>query len=117
MEADEAGENALFSVIDHGIGLTEEERASLFAPFQRVRNERTRNVVGAGLGLYITRSLVEGMGGSISVDSRLRAGSRFQVSLPMATAEPADATRLGDGVAVTTTTLGRRVLRLSRSPS
>ncbi len=74
---------AYISVIDTGIGLSEEERAQLFTRFYRAENAATRAVQGTGLGLTITRSLVELHGGALQVSSTPGVGSTFCFTLPV----------------------------------
>ena len=71
-----------FSVADDGIGMTDEEQAQLFTKFFRARNRTTQEVGGTGLGLTITRSLVELHGGDITVTSTPDTGTTFSVTLP-----------------------------------
>jgi signal transduction histidine kinase len=81
-------------VRDEGVGIAPEDRARVFDQFVRV-GDRLRTP-GLGLGLYITRQLVQAHGGTISVESTPGAGSTFSVALPTATAEaapPASAVR------------------------
>jgi PAS domain S-box-containing protein len=73
-------------VRDTGIGLSASEQAQLFTRFFRAKNRTTQEVGGTGLGLVITRSLVERHGGYISVASELGNGSTFTVTLPTALA-------------------------------
>ncbi|MBA2753704.1 MAG: PAS domain S-box protein [Chloroflexia bacterium] len=78
-----AGQGRLeFSVADTGIGMTDADQAQLFTKFFRARNRTTQEVGGTGLGLTITRSLIELHGGEITVSSAPDQGSRFTVSLP-----------------------------------
>jgi signal transduction histidine kinase len=72
---------ARLSVTDHGIGIAPEQHERLFARFERgVSGERYG---GFGLGLWITRQLVDAMGGTISVDSQPGQGATFSIVLPL----------------------------------
>ncbi len=75
------------SVSDEGIGMTPAEAAQVFGKFARVDRPEVRQVGGTGLGLYITRRLVDMMGGSIWVRSKAGEGSVFTFSLRIAPAE------------------------------
>ncbi|WP_127999423.1 hybrid sensor histidine kinase/response regulator [Piscinibacter defluvii] len=68
---------------DEGIGMTPEQLDRLFQPFDRLGAERT-TIPGTGLGLVISRSLVEEMGGTLTVRSVSRSGTTVTVSLPRA---------------------------------
>jgi len=70
------------SVQDTGIGIREEDMGRLFTKFQRVDLARNSTVEGAGLGLAITKRLLEMMGGTIQVESVYGEGSTFTVTLP-----------------------------------
>ena len=72
----------LVSVSDTGIGIKEEDLAKLFTKFERVDTIQTKTIEGTGLGLAITRSLLEMMGGEISVESVYTVGSTFTVRIP-----------------------------------
>ena len=65
-----------FEVIDTGIGISQEEQAKIFQPFEQVGDESLR-IMGAGLGLSISKQLVELMGGKLQVKSKLGKGSNF----------------------------------------
>ena len=58
------------------------DRENLFAEFVRIKNEKTRNITGSGLGLSIVKKVVELYNGTISVDSVPDVGSTFTVRLP-----------------------------------
>ncbi|MDQ2906043.1 MAG: cell wall metabolism sensor histidine kinase WalK [Chloroflexota bacterium] len=77
------GTLAHISVIDTGIGLSGEEQAQLFTRFYRAENAATRAIQGTGLGLTITRSLVEMHGGELQVSSTPGVGSIFCFTLPV----------------------------------
>ena len=70
------------SVIDTGIGIRKEELPQVFDRFKRLELDKTHYIEGTGLGLNITKQLVESMGGTISVQSEYGTGSCFSVSLP-----------------------------------
>ena len=70
-----------FSVRDTGIGMSEEFVAHIFEPFERERNSTTSGIQGTGLGMAITRNIVEMMNGSIHVKSRQGVGTEFSVDL------------------------------------
>ena len=76
-----------FSIRDNGIGISSADQERLFGRFFRAERAIQSGASGAGLGLYITRSLVELHGGDIWVDSREDEGSTFTFSLPLATRE------------------------------
>ena len=75
---------ARVEVTDSGIGLSTVEQAKLFTPFYRAHNPAAEAVGGTGLGLVITRSLVEMQGGEIGVSSEPGQGSTFGFTLPLA---------------------------------
>ncbi|HHZ08989.1 MAG TPA: response regulator [Rhizobiales bacterium] len=72
-----------FAVTDTGPGLRREDMARIFEEFEQVDGTSTRNHGGAGLGLAISRRIVESMGGSIDVRSKPGEGSEFFAELPM----------------------------------
>ena len=70
-----------FVVQDDGIGMSEDYQKTLFDPFTREERSGTNKVQGTGLGMAITKSIVDLMGGSISVESATGKGTRFEVVL------------------------------------
>lgn len=71
-----------FSVTDNGIGLTDEDQAKIFTKFFRSEDDRVRRSSGTGLGLNISKNLVELQGGSMGFDSEFEKGSTFFFTLP-----------------------------------
>ncbi|WP_348697988.1 response regulator [Duganella fentianensis] len=78
----EAAVQLRFTVRDSGIGMTEEQLARLFSPFVQGDLSTTRRFGGTGLGLTISKGLIELLGGGVSVQSKPGAGSTFQFTLP-----------------------------------
>lgn len=75
--------NIIIKVADKGIGISEEELPLIFERFYRSDKSRDRETGGAGIGLTITKALVEAHGGKIEAESRLNEGSCFTVILPI----------------------------------
>jgi signal transduction histidine kinase len=73
-----------FAVADRGPGIEAAEVERIFDRFHQTEAARTRTAEGFGLGLYITRQLVEAMGGWIDVVSEVGVGSTFSVTIPVA---------------------------------
>jgi signal transduction histidine kinase len=70
-------------VTDTGIGMAVDDQPYLFTPFFRATHQSTYEVAGAGLGLYITHSIIEAHGGRAWAQSELNVGSTFSLALPM----------------------------------
>ncbi len=77
------GDDVRFVVSDTGIGMNAAHIDRLFRPFEQADTSFTRRYGGTGLGLVISRDLVQMMGGEIAVQSELGAGSAFSVRLPL----------------------------------
>lgn len=75
-------DKAIIQVCDKGYGIPLQHQARIFERFYRVDESRSHATGGCGLGLSIVKTLVEGMGGSVSVQSKLGEGSMFTISLP-----------------------------------
>jgi len=75
-------EKDVIAFTDTGIGIKEADRENLFSEFVRIKNEKTRNITGSGLGLSIVKKVVELYNGTITVDSVPDIGTTFTVRLP-----------------------------------
>ena len=71
------------SIKDTGIGIPPDELPKLFSKFHRVQDKKTEEVRGTGLGLWITKQIIETLGGKISVESIYGTGSRFSFTIPL----------------------------------
>lgn len=79
----EEGGRGAITVTDSGIGMTADERQSVFTPFSRGRSATQRGIEGSGLGLYLSKRIVEAHGGQISVASVPGKGTTVAVELPL----------------------------------
>jgi CheY-like chemotaxis protein len=79
--------NVLIAVTDTGRGIPEDKLAHVFSPFDRLGAEQT-SIEGTGLGLTLSKLLVEAMGGALGVESEPSVGSTFTVSFPESEAAP-----------------------------
>ena len=85
---EDADGHAKFSVRDEGPGLSEEDQGKLFGPFQKLANRPTGDEPSHGLGLAITKKMVEAHHGRLSVESAPGAGSTFSFEIPMQSETP-----------------------------
>lgn len=70
------------TIRDQGIGISHQQQALLFKPFSRLEHPTTDQVPGAGLGLYISRKLVEAMHGNVTLRSSEGEGTCVTLTLP-----------------------------------
>lgn len=76
-------EGNLYTIVkDTGIGMSAQDRQNLFTRFYRIKNEKTADIPGTGLGLWIAREIIRKMGGDILVDSMENVGSQFSIQIP-----------------------------------
>jgi PAS domain S-box-containing protein len=106
----EPGEIAI-EVRDTGPGIPADRIPAIFEEFEQGDSSPSRRHGGAGLGLAITRRIVEGMQGAILVDSRVGHGSTFTVRLPIPAADDHDGERVDDADLP-----GQRILLVAHSP-
>jgi signal transduction histidine kinase len=94
IDAEAQDDAVIISVSDQGLGIPPRELDKIFEKFHRVERGDARVTYGYGLGLYISKKLVEAHGGEMWVESTPGKGSRFSLSLPAASrAEPGWRTR------------------------
>lgn len=90
LKAEAAANEVRICVSDQGLGMTEQEVRQLFQPFYRLGREAEKRIKGAGLGLYLTKQLVELHGGRVWAESQGPGrGSSFWFTIPLASAEKA----------------------------
>ncbi|MBW4641102.1 MAG: two-component sensor histidine kinase [Gloeocapsa sp. UFS-A4-WI-NPMV-4B04] len=82
VKIEQTADQAFVQVSDQGLGIPLQQQTRIFERFYRVDEARSRSTGGSGLGLAIVKTLVEGMGGSVTVRSRLGEGSIFTITLP-----------------------------------
>jgi len=79
--------NFVIEVIDTGVGIPEDKIDTVFDKFSQIQRSHQNTYSGTGLGLYITKKLVEALSGEIEVKSKLNKGSAFKVTLPFSKAK------------------------------
>ncbi len=75
--------SVVISISDTGIGIPDEEQEHIFKKFFRANNARAHDVDGTGLGLYVSKKIIESFGGSIQFKSKEGQGTTFLISLPI----------------------------------
>jgi signal transduction histidine kinase len=88
VSAKKHNEHLLFSVSDNGIGISEEKQRELFKKFYQIDKSLTRQTGGSGLGLTISKGIVESHAGKIWFESKPGAGSTFYFSVPISGQNP-----------------------------
>ena len=75
------GEKVFIEVEDHGIGIPEEKQKSIFDKFYRINSKKNENISGTGLGLTVSKDIIEAQNGKLLVRSRINEGSTFIIEL------------------------------------
>ena len=83
VKLESSNNNAIFCVIDQGSGIPSEDYSRIFEKYYQVNHNSNKNTFGMGLGLYMAKQIVEAHGGTINVESKLNAGSKFTVTFPV----------------------------------
>ena len=78
------GDHVVAYVHDNGVGMSDQDQERIFERFYRVDGTLSRKTQGAGLGLYLSKSIVEAHGGTMRVESQPGKGSTFMFTLPLA---------------------------------
>ena len=103
-------------VEDNGIGMSEEFQAKLFEPFERSATSTVSGIQGTGLGMTITKELVEMMGGSIEVQSRLNVGTKVTIHFNFRLADSYEAEKASLSSVDPKLLSGRRCLLVEDNP-
>ena len=98
VKAEDRDNDLLLQVIDHGVGIPEKAIPHLFERFYQVESPMTRSVGGSGLGLYITKQIIEAHGGLIEVESKVHKGSTFYFTIPKPSRQKIGELLVGDGL-------------------
>jgi len=101
----------IVSVEDTGIGISKENIEKIFSPFFQIENSHKHSNKGTGIGLALTKELVELLNGTIEVESELGKGSKFKVKLPV------DKTLLGNYTILDANSVDNNVLNTSTLPA
>ena len=76
-------DNAYIRIADTGLGISAEDQKHLFEKFFRIKSKETREIIGTGLGLWITKEIIEKMGGEILLESIKDVGAHFIIKFPI----------------------------------
>jgi PAS domain S-box-containing protein len=83
VKVESSNSSAVISVIDQGCGIPKGDYSKIFEKYYQVNHSPNKTTFGMGLGLYIAKEIIEAHGGSITVESKLNAGSKFTITIPV----------------------------------
>jgi two-component system sensor histidine kinase/response regulator len=83
VKVESLNDNIVVDVIDQGCGISKEDCSKIFEKYYQVSHFPKKNTFGMGLGLYIAKQIVEAHGGTLTVESKLNAGSKFTITVPV----------------------------------
>ncbi|MFQ6098497.1 MAG: ATP-binding protein [Armatimonadota bacterium] len=110
VSVEDRGDHVVVAVSDEGIGLSPEDLETVFDRYARIDTRSTRKIRGTGLGLFLSKQLVELHGGRIWAESRPETGSTFAFSLPKRQPDEADRDAAGEALHVEANARGGRPL-------
>ena len=85
-----SGLGVAFQISDTGIGISKDDLPRLGRPFEQIENQHSKSHQGSGLGLALSKSLIELHGGTLSIDSRLGEGTTVTIVIPISQDQPID---------------------------
>ena len=85
LEADTDGKNVIFSIIDNGQGIPDNEKLNVFNKFYRIGSEEVRKTQGTGLGLFIVYEIIKAHDGSVQIEDNIPVGTRINIKIPIKT--------------------------------
>ncbi|MDE6622651.1 MAG: response regulator [Lachnospiraceae bacterium] len=88
--------NVVFTIRDNGIGMSDNFLNRIFEPFEREKTDQTDRIEGTGLGMAITKNLVDLMNGQIEIDSMVNVGTKVTVTLPFAICDGEESCAVSD---------------------
>ncbi|MGL4584140.1 MAG: ATP-binding protein [Flavobacterium sp.] len=76
--------NYIITVVDNGMGIAKDKQKDIFKKFYRIREGNVHNTTGLGIGLYQVQQIVKSLNGNININSKLKVGTTFKITIPYA---------------------------------